>query len=673
MRWHTSTLLMCAMLGAGCAGHREAAPSATAAQAETGRAVSDDPRTRSDAALKAAIEAAGRGQLDETTIAAIRSHPAAAWVDYARLRRDIDTLPPGDAEAFLRAHPDDAVGRSFREDWLAALSRRQDWSRFLATWQPRIERASLRCMALNARQQAGQGDAQWMQDVRRAWLSGKSVSAECDPAFAAWQAQGGLDDALRWQRIDLAIGEGQPALVRAIAAGLPERERSLANAYAAAMTGDLDDADSQWPRNARSRTVATAALVATAKKSPAEGEAALARFAPMLALDDAQRGRVLYEIALQSAASYEPGSAQRLAAVPEAVYDERLHGLRVREAMARSDWAAAREAIRRMPASMRDDAQYRYFDARLIELTGGDPAAARAQYAAAATSPEFHGFLAADRIGAPYPLCPWPYAPTPATQGQVTAMPVLQRALALYRIGQRDWALREWNDALKGLDDAGRHAAIAQAQDSGWFDRAVFNLGRDGKPEELRLYTLRFPLHHTDTIRREAQRNGIDPAWVAAEIRAESVFDPQARSPANAMGLMQVLPATGQATAEKIGLPWRGAQETLFDPDSNIALGSAYLREMHEKWGDLPHAIAAYNAGPTPTTRWRTQRPDFDPDLWIETITYKETRDYVARVLAFSVIYDWRMNGDALRVSDRIAGKQDAKRVAFACPQPSAR
>ncbi|MBE2211895.1 MAG: lytic transglycosylase domain-containing protein [Xanthomonadaceae bacterium] len=673
MRWNTSTLLMCAMLGAGCAGHREASPSSNAIQADASRAAATDPQARSDAALKAAIDAASRGQLDAATRASIQGQPAAAWADYARLRRDIDMLAPEEAEAFLRAHPDDAVGRSFREDWLAALSRRQDWTGFIKTWRPTIERASLRCMALNARNQIGQGDAAWMQDVRRAWLSGKSVSAECDPAFAAWQAKCGLDDALRWQRIDLAIDEGQPALIRAIAQGLPEADRVLADSYAAAMTGGLAQTASQWPRTARSRSVATAALVATAKKSPANGEAAFATFAAMIGLDDAQRGRVLYEIALQSAASYEPEGARRLAAVPVAAYDERLHGLRLREAMARSDWAGAREAIRRMPASMRHQPQYRYFDARLIELTGGDPAAARAQYAEAAKSPEFHGFLAADRLGSAYPLCPWPYAPTSAQQAQVAAMPALQRALALYRIGQRDWAMREWNDALKGLDDAGRHIAIAQAQDSGWFDRAVFNLGRDGKPEELRLYTLRFPLHHTDTIRREAQRNAIDPAWIAAEIRAESVFDPRARSPANAMGLMQVLPATGQATAAKIGLPWRGAEETLFDPDSNIAIGSAYLREMHEKWGDLPHAIAAYNAGPTPTTRWRTQRPDFDPDLWIETISYKETRDYVARVLAFSVIYDWRMNGDALRVSDRIEGKLDAKRVGFACPQPAAR
>ena len=672
MRWQTSTLLMCALIGAGCAGHREAPPSARESQAEPPRPAAVDARTREDQALKTAIDAGSRGTLDDAIRASVRNQPAAAWADYARLRRDIDSITAEEANAFLSAHPNDAVGRSFREDWLAALSRRKDWSGFLATWQPSIERASLRCMALNARQHAGQADATWAQDVRRQWLSGKPVSAECNPAFEAWQEKGGLNDALRWQRIDLAIAENQPALIRQIAEGLPEADRVLANAYAAAMTSGLGDAASQWPRTARSRAVATAALVAMAKKSPANGEAALAKFAPVMALDDAERGRVLYEVALQSAASYEPEGARRLAAVPDAAYDERLHGLRLREAMARSDWAGALAAIRQMPASLRNDTQYRYFDARLTELTGGDKNAARAQYAEAAKSPEFHGFLAADRLGTAYPLCPWPYAPTPAQQAQVAAMPALQRAFSLYRIGHRDWALREWSDALKGLDASGRHVAVALAQDNGWFDRAVFNLGREN-PEELRLYTLRFPLHHTDTIRREAMRNHIDPAWIAAEIRAESIFDPQARSPANAMGLMQVLPATGQATAKKIGLAWRGPQETLFDPDSNIAIGSAYLREMHDKWGNLPHAIAAYNAGPTPTTRWRTQRPDFDPDLWIETISYKETREYVARVLAFSVIYDWRMNGDASRVSDRIAGKPNAKRVRFACPAPATR
>ena len=669
MRWRASTLLLCISLGCGCAGHGDVPPKVRDADAERPVATPETARDRSDAALAAAIEAGSRGELDAAMLATLRTHPAIAWAEYARLRRDIDILAPGQADAFLATHPDDAVGAAFREDWLAALSRRQDWTRFMAAWKPGIERAPLRCMALNARAHATPPDAAWRQDIRRQWLSGKPDTAACAPAFEAWQAQGGLDDALRRQRIDLAITENQPGVLRQAAAGLPDAERAQMLAYADALTGKLGDAASQWPRDARSRTVVTAALVAIAKKSPSDGETALAKFAPLFELSDAQRGRVLYEVALQSAASYEPDAARRLAAVPDAAYDERLHTLRIREAMTRRDWDGALAALRRMPADLRDNAQWRYFDARLTELSGGDKARARALYAEAAKAPEFHGFLAADRIGAPYPLCPWTPQVQPGVRAEVAAMPALQRAFALYRIDRRDWAMREWNDALKGLDAERRRIAVALAQDSGWFDRAVFNLARDDK-NELRLYDLRFPLHHVETINAAARRNGIDPAWIAAEIRAESIFDPQARSAANAMGLMQVLPATGQATAEKAGLPWQGAQ-SLYDADTNIAIGSAYLREMHDTWGDLPHAIAAYNAGPTAAQRWRTQRPDFDPDLWIETISYKETREYVARVLAFSVLYDWRMRGDALRVSDRIAGKTDGQRVRFACPQPA--
>ena len=126
--------------------------------------------------------------------------------------------------------------------------------------------------------------------------------------------------------------------------------------------------------------------------------------------------------------------------------------------------------------------------------------------------------------------------------------------------------------------------------------------------------------------------------------------------------------ATGAAVASRIGMPWTGP-EMLYDPDTNIAIGTAYLRQLMDQYGGQPYfTIAGYNAGPAPLARWQTQRPGMDPDFWIETISYKETREYVARVLAFSVIYDWRLNGDAATVSDRLRGITDGKRKRFACP-----
>jgi soluble lytic murein transglycosylase len=379
---------------------------------------------------------------------------------------------------------------------------------------------------------------------------------------------------------------------------------------------------------------------------------------------------VLYQIALWTVASYLPDSARRLNAVPESAYDERLHEWRAREAMARGDWPAALAAIRKMSASQRNDSRWQYFEARLAEKTG-ETTAAQTLYRSAARQPTFHGFLAADRLQQPYALCPWQPNDSAQAKATVARDPALIRSFELYKLDRASWATQEWNDALSRFDDTQRRLAVEVAGDNGWFDRAVFALGK--QPDEQRLYTLRFPLHHDDTIRREAARNALDPAWVAAEIRAESVFNPNARSGANAMGLMQVLPGTGAGVAKSIGLAGYGGASSLYDPDTNIAIGSAYLRQLLDKYSGQPYiTIAAYNAGPTPAARWLGQRPSHDPDIWIETISYKETREYVARVLAFSVIYDWRLNGDALPLSDRMVGKLVDTRRKFVCPTTTA-
>lgn len=616
------------------------------------------------APISAAIAAAERGQFDPGQTPGLGSDPLYGWVEYATLRRNIDTLPSAQAQAFLAHYRGQAVAEAFRELWLAALSRREDWPAFRAAWSPSIKNPVLRCAELNARQATGGADAQWIGDAQAMWRSsGKPLPGECDAPFAVLAAKGGLPPALRWERIDKAAGEWNAGVMREAARGLPADEFALATDYASFMDA-VNERALAWPRTQRSRWIASQGLARLAKSVPATAEAQLPRYAQALGFSEEDRGRVLYQIALWTVASYDPESARRLAAVPAIAFDDKLHEWQVREALARSDWRAALAAIRQMGDRQRSDSRWTYFEARLLELTG-DKAAAQAAYRRAAREPQFHGFLAADRIDQPYALCPWIPHDSDAAKAAVARDPAIVRAMALYRIDRRGWAQREWDDALSRFDDTQRRLAVEVAQGNGWFDRAVFSLGKT--PDELRLYQLRFPLHHDATIRREAAKNRIDPAWVAAEIRAESVFDPNARSGANAMGLMQVLPGTGMTVARQIGVPWGGAQ-SLYDPDTNIVLGSAYLRQLLDKYGGQPYfAIAGYNAGPAPLARWQSQRPAMDPDFWIETISYKETREYVARVLAFSTIYDWRLNGNALPLSDRMRGRSGARKQ-FTCP-----
>jgi len=99
------------------------------------------------------------------------------------------------------------------------------------------------------------------------------------------------------------------------------------------------------------------------------------------------------------------------------------------------------------------------------------------------------------------------------------------------------------------------------------------------------------------------------------------------------------MPATAKLTAKKHKIKYSGKSD-LFDPRTNISLGTAYLSEMMQRFNNKAHASAAYNAGPHRADRWLKSRGKLPLDIWIETIPFDETRKYVQNVLTYSAIYD---------------------------------
>lgn len=622
--------------------------------------------SRQRPAIMEGFRVAERGALSVQDVARIADHPLLGWVEATAMRRQMPHATAREVRAVLRRHDGQPAADWLRDAWLMELAKRGDWSNFRADYRPSTSN-EFRCADLAARLATGAADAAWIADSQALWLTGTTLPATCDAPFRTLQSMGKLDAGLRWQRIELAAAQGQTGLMRFLAPGLPAAEAALAKDYA-----DFIDAPharaAGWPKTPRSRDVAAEGLARLARRSPDAAQAQLATLSPALGLDETQRGKVLYEIALWTVASYLPGASTRLEAVPASAYDERLHEWRVREAMNRRDDAGAIRALEAMGATQRSDPRWQYYEARLRERLGQIDAA-KALYKQSAATATFHGFLAADRLGQPYySLCPLEPSKDNTLRRRVANHPGLVRALELYVLDQVSLATREWTALLRSLDDAERYVAIDYALQAGWHDRAVFTVGTD--PDDLRQYRLRFPLHHENVLRRESRKNAIDPAWVAAQTRAESAFMPRARSPANALGLMQLLPSTAAMTAKRLGLSY-GGPASLYDPEFNMTLGIAHLRhELDQHGGVAYQAIAAYNAGPAPVKRWNRDRPGFDPDFWIETVTYKETRDYVARVIAFSVIYDWRLDGSAVPVTERLLGRTvpTSSRRAFSCP-----
>ena len=617
------------------------------------------------AEVSAAFAAAERGQLDLAGAARLQRHPLGGWLEALVLEREVKAIGDERLADVLDALGPQPAATRLRNAWLRRAAAEQRWAGFLRHYRETSD-APLQCFALQAKLATGAVDTAWNDAASRLWLSADSQPDACNPVFTAMAQSGALTPALRWQRIELAARAGNTALLRGAARALPAAEAALANGYAAFIEGPGPSA-AGWPKDARSRGMAEVGLVRLARRDAGAAERLLPQLRPLLSADSSEYGAARAAIALWTVASFGSDSARRLAAVPPLAFDEALHGWAVREALARSDFPSALRAIEAMPQALRENAQWRYFEARLREDTG-DPGAAAPLFAAAATSPTFHGFLAADRAGVPYALCPREPSTDRDLVRSVRRNAALVRAIELFRINRTSLAALEWQAAVSGMDDERRLVAVQQAMKARWYDRAIF--GMPANANALTYYSLRFPLHHDRVLRREAAKNGLETSLVAALTRAESAFMPRARSPADARGLMQLLPTTAQDVSRRLGLPWNGA-ESLYQPELNITLGTSYLAQRVGNNGGLAfRAIAAYNAGQGAVQRWVAARPSLAADYWIETIPFRETREYVPRVLAFSVIYDWRLDGRTGALTDRLEGLAKQAPRSFACTTP---
>ena len=187
------------------------------------------------------------------------------------------------------------------------------------------------------------------------------------------------------------------------------------------------------------------------------------------------------------------------------------------------------------------------------------------------------------------------------------------------------------------------------------YDNAIQNLNKamDSNAELVQIPVLKigFPFEYTTWIARESKSLGVGADWIRSLIRQESTFRPDAKSTSNALGVMQLLPTTGQEVARDLKVKDFSVPESLLDPSINIKLGSTYLARMIKNFeGNIPLALAAYNAGPTRLRRWLIARKDLDGlelthssspevELWIDELPWEETSFYVKAILRNWLIY----------------------------------
>jgi soluble lytic murein transglycosylase len=224
----------------------------------------------------------------------------------------------------------------------------------------------------------------------------------------------------------------------------------------------------------------------------------------------------------------------------------------------------------------------------------------------------------------------------------------LQKAELLGNGGLVDFAVRELQAASSA--DGGNWAPAETAQlylETGHYDQAIEVMKHSAPnyfaldiPDLPRTYwEALFPKPYWTELKRSSEANGLDPYLVASLIRQESEFNPNAVSRANAVGLMQLLPKTGKAVAKQVKLKRYNASQ-LYTPAVNMELGTHYFRGMVDKFGgSFEYALAAYNAGSDRVEDWLGQGKYRDPEEFVESIPFTETREYVQAILRNANVY----------------------------------
>ena len=599
-----------------------------------------------------AWNAASRGERDVflQLMPALKNYllyPYLQYEDFRFRRANADTQKMA---TFLDGHSDWAFTAGLRTAWLKSLGEKARWDSLLK-YANNSGDTEVRCYLAQAKIARGQIYGLLLV-AQRLWAVGKSQPDACDPVFKWLRDQGGITPGLAWERVRLAMEARQPRLTLYLAQFVPANDRSWVETWQRQdRTGyrRLDQAQ-QWPDLEKSRHITAYGLRSLARSDPDRAWKFFQALNDHFSWSGDVEGAILREIALWSAVGVAAGTPKRMRAIPGMYRDGNLLEWWARYGLATENWAEVILVIASMPPDLRDDARWCYWDAR-ARLFMGDSQYAHKALGELALEANYFGFLSADYLDQPYSICPQEPQVDQAGVLALRQQSGFQRALELRQADILNWSRSEWQMATRQLDNDGLRLAAALAIEESWLDMAIFALGNSG---DLRWYEWRFPLEYGALVESHAHSKNLDVSWVMGLIRSESAMAEDAMSPVGARGLMQLTPDTARRLAKRNSYRYTG-RDQLMRAETNILFGTTYMRELIDRFGNNPVLVSgAYNAGPNAVDRWLNSRPGSEPAIWIETIPYFETRDYIPRVLAFSTIYDWRLQRPVTRISSRM-------------------
>ena len=579
---------------------------------------------RAAAAARAGRRSDYREGLAELADYALR--PYLVFYDARRRASGLSAKRAREVRAELAGTP---LQDAFFNHWMESQASNGRWRTYLENYESTANVVA-RCHYLRALIISGRREEAYQQ-VPGLWLSPRSQPDECDPPFQSWINAGRLDQETAWTRLLMALGENEVTLARYLL-----RFFDRANAGAARLTYDahtrpqLVRSLSRFANNELGRRAFGHGIVRYAKRDAQRALAIWREARESYDFEPEQRRSIQSQVMAEAAnAGFVPddGPIGYTPALTERVAEGLIrHG----------KWPEAILWITALPPETASEGRWRYWLGRALIDSGEAESAGRDHLAETASWRTFYGLLAAQDLGLDAGFVPRPAANDHAAMRELLAVPAVRRMVELFAVGDTSNAVREWQHALKALPPDRHQILVELTFAMGWIDQAIAGAW----DADLRdLVAVRFPTPYLGLFRRSAFEANLPAGLLLAVSRRESAFNPRARSPAGARGLMQLMPATSRLIADRIREA-RPKTEELYRPETNIRLGAHHLARLMDRYGrNRALAAAAYNAGEGRVERWLQDASGMSTPVWIERIPFRETRDYVKNVLFYHYIY----------------------------------
>ena len=600
----------------------------------------------------------------------VKGHPMEPWVHYWSVRSRLRQASADEIREVFKRWPHSYVEDRLRNDWLLVLGERQDWKTFTeeyAHFKMRDDSQVL-CYALlvdhkNAYDATGLARDEFLK-IRPAYVTetgcnmlASTLYAEKKlPASDVWIKARRLAELNRISATQKTVAILTKGMDSAVSDLMKDPEKWLREQKSGNSTASKVSASNE--------ELITLALIRWAAKNPEAAVKAL-RDDWKGELNNGQKawvygvaGRIM-AIRLNPKALDYYNLAEKAQNLNEETIEWHARArLRAAEVSKKSsDWQKLVAVIDTMPEELRKNQTWVFWKAIAlkrvnIQEKSNHPLLVQAKdlLESIAGYDGFYPQLATEELGRDIMLPALLKVPTSEEMNEAIDTPGLMRALYAFELGLRSEGTREWNWNLRGKTDRFLQAAAQLACDQHVWDRCINTSERAKTVYNVKQ---RFPMPYNNIIVSRTYELNMDTAYVFGLIRQESRFIADIKSSAGATGLMQLMPATAKWTAKEIGMTdYTPAKMT--DPESNVALGTAYLKlSLDEFNGSQALAAAAYNAGPNRSRNWR-KGPVLDGAVWAENVPFNETRNYVKTVLSAAVVYDMVITGQPRSLRARL-------------------